>query len=139
MKDQLQVVEDTMALLGELKATCEIKPSDSSDPLLFTGVIGADLIGQITPTVEKYFGGPYKPSGQSALLKNLLDGFSKAIGGMRKDQTVFRKNVSKSLDLYCAFWPWGSNPEKITVRIGVLISGSEEIEKDISSIMNKYL
>ena len=139
MKDQLQAVEDTMALIGELKAAYEVKPSDSGDPLLYTGVVGTDVIEQITPTVEKYFGRPFKPAGQSALLKNLLDGFSKAIGGMRKEQTVFRKNVSKSLDLYCAFWPWGSNPVKTTVRIGVLTSGAEGIEKGIYSIMDKYL
>ena len=139
MKGQLQTVEETMALIGELKAVYEIKPEDSGDSLLFTGVVESDLIEQITPTVEKYFGGPFKPNGQSALLKNLMDGFSKAIGGMRKEQTVFRKNVSKSLDLYCAFWPWGSNPVKTTVRIGVLTSGSEGIEKGLYSIMDKYL
>jgi hypothetical protein len=139
MKDQLQVVEETMALIGELKAAYEIKLSDSGDPLVFTGVVGADVIQQITPTVEKYFGVPFKPAGQSALLKNVMDGFSKAIGGMRKEQTVFRKNVSKSLDLYCAFWPWGSNPVNTTVRIGVLTSGSEGLEKGIYSIMKKIM
>ncbi len=139
MKNQLQAVEETMVIIGELKAAYEITLADSGDPLLFTGVVESDVIGQITPTVEKYFGGPFKPCGQSALVKNLMDGFSKAIGGMRKEQTVFRKNVSESLDLYCAFWPWGSNPVKTTVRIGVLTSGIEGIEKDLYSVMNKYL
>jgi hypothetical protein len=139
MKSQLQTVEETMALIGELKTTYEIEPSNSGDPLLFTGVFEAEVIKQITPTVEKYFGRPFKAAGQSAFLNNLMDRFSKAIGGMRKEQTVFRKHVSESLDLYCAFWPWRSNPARTTVRIGVLPSGSGEIEKGIYSVMDKYL
>ncbi|MBT3178869.1 hypothetical protein [Desulfobacula sp.] len=139
MKDQLKTIEEAMSLIGELKTTFEIKPPDSKDPLLYTGVVEADVIEQITPIVEKYYGRPFKPAGKSALLKNLTDGFSKAIGGMRKDQTVFRKDISKSLYLYCAFWPWGSNPVNTTVRIGVLTTGSEEPGKEIYSIMGKYL
>ena len=139
MKDHLQIVEKTMDLIGELKTTYEIKPPDSKDPLLYTGVVEADVIAQITPIVEKYFGSPFKPAGQSALFKNLMDGFSKTIGGMRKEQTVFRKDISKSLYLYCAFWPWGSNPVNTTIRIGILTTGKEEIEKEIYDIMGKYL
>jgi len=139
MKDHLQIIEETMALIGELKTTYEIKPPDSKDPLLYTGVVEADVIDQVTPIVEKYFGSPFKPAGQSATFKNLLDSFSKTLGGMRKEQTVFRKDISKSLYLYCAFWPWGSNPVNTTIRIGVLTTGAEEIEEGIYSIMNKYI
>jgi hypothetical protein len=141
MDDELQIIEKTMALLGELKAAHEIKTSDSGDPLLFVGVVKADVIEQITPLVEKYFGEAYKPAGKSAFFKNILDSFSKSIGGIRKEQTVFRKNVSQSLDMYCAFWPWGENPVNTTVRIGVFIRSARSVEmvNKIGATMGKYM
>jgi len=136
MNEQLQTIEETMALIGELKAAYKIKASDSGDPLLYAGIVDSDLIGHITPMVEKYFGEPFNHAGKSTFFVNLTDAFSKAIGGIRKEQTVFRKKVSKSIYLYCAFWPWGSNPTKTTVRIGALCS-QEEMAKEILSLMQK--
>ncbi len=138
MEENVSVIEQTMPLIGELKSFFEIKPMDSDDPLLFAGVVLSDIILDISPVVEKYFGGPFKAAGKSAFLKNYFDGFTRSIGGMRTEQTVFRKQVSKGLDLYCAFWPWGSNPVKTTVRVGVLCD-SEELGNQVSPIMGKYM
>lgn len=138
MSDYLQVVDETLALIKELNAEYEITSADAGDPLLYSGVVGSDVIAEITPTVEKYFGRAFKPAGQGAFLKNIIDGFTKDIGGIRKEQTVFRKQVSASLNLYCAFWPWGSDPIKTTVRIGVLCDLDEASEKDISVILKKH-
>lgn len=139
MENQQQLVAKTLGLIRELKDNYPIVTSDSGDPLLYTGVAGSDIIKLISPTVEKYFGQPYKPAGKSSLLKNMTDSFSKAIGGMRKEQTVYRKSVSASVHLYCAFWPWGSNPVKTTVRVGLVSSSDEPIDKDFHAVMNSYL
>ena len=138
MNDQLQTVEKTMTIIGELKTSCKIEPSDSGDPLTYAGVVDSDLIKEISPMAEKYFGVVYNPAGKSNFFGNLTDDFSKAIGGIRKEQTVFRKNISKNLDLYCAFWPWASKPSLTTVRIGAVCS-QEEMGKEISSIMEKEI
>ena len=39
MNDQLQTVEKTMTIIGELKTSCKIEPSDSGDPLTYAGII----------------------------------------------------------------------------------------------------
>ncbi len=138
MSEMLQMVEETMALIDELKANYTIQPSKNDDLLLYTGVAERNVVEQISPVVEKYFGKPYKKAGKSVFLKNMTDGFAKAVGGMRKEQTFFKKDISASLQLYCAFWPWGTNPEKTTVRIGVLTDGSGEDEAGAIEIMKKY-
>ena len=134
MDTHIDTIKETLSVIRELKSGFDLEPSDSRDPLVFAGVVDSDIIEEITPLVEKYFGRAYKPAGKSAFLINMTDRFAKAIGGIRKEQTVFRKNVTPTLDLYCAFWPWGSNPVRTTVRIGVL-GDTQGMENEIGSLM----
>lgn len=138
MSDQLHKVEETMGLIAELKESFGIQPSKNDDPLLYTSVVQGNVVQQISPVVEEYFGKPYKKAGQSAFMKNLTDEFAKTLGGMRKEQTFFRKDVSEAVQLYCAFWPWGTDPEKTTVRIGILTDGNDEFDHEAKEIMKKY-
>lgn len=134
MDTHIDTIKETLKVIKELKASFDLEPSDSRDPLVFAGVVGSDIIQEITPLVEKYYGRAYKPAGKSSFIGNLTDRFAKAIGGIRKEQTVFRKNITSTLDLYCAFWPWGSNPVRTTVRVGVL-GDTQGLEDEISSLM----
>lgn len=134
MDTQIDTIKETLSVISELKSGFDLEPSDSRNPLVFAGVANSDIIQEITSLIEKYFGRAYKPAGKSAFIMNLTDRFAKGIGGIRKEQTVFRKNVSPTLDLYCAFWPWGSNPVRTTVRIGVF-GDTQNLENDISFLM----
>ena len=110
---------------------------DSRGPLLYTGVVRSEIIVQITPYVERHFGIPYKGSGKSAMMKNLFDPFNKALNGLRKEQTAYRMDISRGLILYCAFWPWGSNPDNTSVRIGLLCKSKEE-ENQMSEALKEF-
>ncbi|MBN1292033.1 MAG: hypothetical protein JXB48_09370 [Candidatus Latescibacteria bacterium] len=134
MDTHVNTIKQTVQLIQEVKSNFDIEITDSRDPQVFAGVVYSDILEKITPLVEKYFGPASKPAGKSAFITNLTDRFAKAIGGIRKEQTVFRKNVSSTLDLYCAFWPWGSNPVKTTVRIGVL-GDLQENENEICALL----
>ena len=134
MDNHIDTIKETLSVIRELKSGFKLEPSDSRDPLVFAGVVDSGIIQEITPLVEKYFGRAYKPAGKSAFICNLTDRFAKEIGGFRKEQTVFRKNITPTLDLYCAFWPWGSNPVRTTVRIGVL-GDTQGLENKIGSLM----
>ena len=134
MDTHIDTIKETLSVIKELKSGFDLEPSDSCNPLVFAGVVDSDIIQDITHLVEKYFGKAYKPAGKSAYIINLTDRFAKAIGGIRKEQTVYRKNVAPTLDLYCAFWPWGSNSVRTTVRIGVL-GDTQGMEDEIGSLM----
>ena len=114
-------------LIGELHSGFGIRiDGEGCGPLLFAGTVASDAVEKLSAQVEQRFGKPYKPAGQGAFFKNYFDGFVKAAGGIRKEQTLYRKDISPTLTLYCALWPWGSNPIKTTVRIGLLCGSSAE-------------
>ena len=99
METHTDTIKQTLSVIGELKSNFEIEPADSGNPLIFAGIVNSDIVQDIIPVAEKYFGQVYKPAGKSTFMTNLTDKFAKAIGGIRKEQTVFRKTVSQSLDL----------------------------------------
>jgi hypothetical protein len=123
-------VREIMALKNELQNQFGVKRNpDCEDPLVYGGVVESDVIARITPVVEKYFGPAYKPAGQTAYLGNWFDSFIKAVGGVRPEQTLYRVKLEPGIDLYCAFWPWGSNPIKTSVRLGLLCDDTDREEK----------
>ena len=99
---------------------------DSCGELLYTGVAQSDVIDELSKEVAKFFGEPYKAKGDGAFWANWFDSFVKSVGGIENDQTLYRKEVSSTVTMYCAFWPWGSNPVKTSVRIGVLCNDDNE-------------
>lgn len=119
--EQVKEIKKNLKLISLLEKQFGIRPnSDVDDPLLYCGVAQSDLISQLSPEVEKFFGKAYKPAGEGAFFKNLFDKFIKSVGGVRKDQTLYKKDIEKGVVLYCAFWPWGTQPVKTSVRIGLL-------------------
>jgi hypothetical protein len=129
MEKQLQDVRETLKLINIIETKYRIKPNnDVDDPLLYCGVADSNIIDQLAMDVEKYFGKPYKPAGEGAFFKNFFDRFMREVGGARKEQTLFRREISDQAVMYCAFWPWGSNPIKTSVRIGLLCYGADERE-----------
>jgi hypothetical protein len=122
-----EVIPQILQVVGELKANFGVKPNlEACGPLLFVGVTDASAIETLSPLVERHFGEPYKPAGRGAFLKNLTDAFVKKVGGIRKEQTLYCREVSPTVSLYCTFWPWGSNPQKVSIRIGLVCESAEE-------------
>ena len=130
-------IQNALKLIPILKSQFNVKRNaDEDDPLLFVGVAESNVIDALRPVVEEYFGPAYKPAGESAFWKNLFDSFVKSVGGVRTEQTLFKKEISPTLALFCAFWPWGSNPIKTSIRIGLLCDSEEEehaLVKDIKT------
>lgn len=127
MKESLNKIRETLKLIDLIEDKFKIKSNpDVDDPLLYCGVANSDLIDALTVEVEKFFGEAYKPAGAGAFFKNFFDRFVKEVGGTRKDQTLFRKDIDERTCMYCAFWPWGTQPVKTSVRIGVVCFGADE-------------
>ena len=127
MKSSLKLIRDTLKLINRLEEKHKIVPnSDNDEPLLYCGVIKSDNIPNIESEVEFFFGKPYKSAGEGAMLKNFFDKFVKEVGGARKEQTLYRKDINPQVCMYCAFWPWGSRPVSTSVRIGLVCFGADE-------------
>ncbi|HOY67376.1 MAG TPA: hypothetical protein PLP29_10835 [Candidatus Ozemobacteraceae bacterium] len=135
MQEAITKIKEALQLIDELKRQFSVRRHpDGCSKLLYTGVAESNLIDKLMPVVEKRFGPAYKPAGQSALLKNWFDGFVKGVGGIRRDQTLFRLDISPELSMFCAFWPWGSEPVKTSIRIGLLCA-DEDLEKKMESAL----
>lgn len=107
---------------------------DTRDPLLVTGVTTAERIESVGRIVQSRMGAPYKPAGQSAFWKNLFDSFVKAVGGVHSDQTLFKLDLGPDVSLYCAFWPWASDPGRVSVRLGIWTARPDLRDRLVASL-----
>jgi len=127
MDETIDTIKATLALIPAMKRQFGVRANQRDcRPLLFTGVAESVVIERLEEHVSEYFGSPYKPAGSGAFFMNLFDSFVRSVGGVNRDQTLFRKNVTKDLTLFCAFWPWGSNPVKTSVRLGLICRTDDE-------------
>lgn len=127
MEETINQIKKSLKIINDLTAKFGLVPNpDGCDTLLYTGVAESDILPGLTPVVETYFGLPYKPAGESAFLKNWFDSFVESVGGIRTEQTLYRREISADIALYCAFWPWSSNPIKTSVRIGLICPPDQE-------------
>ncbi|MEW6712147.1 MAG: hypothetical protein AB1403_20170 [Candidatus Riflebacteria bacterium] len=139
MKNSLDQIRKHLKIIDLIEDRFKIKPNnDVDDPLLYCGVANSNIIEELAVEVEKVFGPPYKPAGEGAFFKNFFDKFVREVGGARKDQTLYRLVVDDVTCLYCAFWPWGSNPVKTSVRIGLVCYGADEREMYAKELKGEF-
>ena len=139
MADSVQKIKETLALIPLMKSEFGItKNRDSCGELLYTGVAQSNVIDQLSVKVAEYFGKPYKAKGEGAFWANWFDSFVKSVGGIENDQTLYRKDISETIIIYCAFWPWGSNPVKTSVRIGILCKDDEERSRLLKDLEGSF-
>jgi hypothetical protein len=96
----------------------DLRP-DRRNPLVYTTVVGATRVGELGTLVAEMLGPAYKPAGESARWKNWFDPFVKSVGGIEAQQTLYRKELEGPFSLYCAFWPWASEPTRCSLRVGL--------------------
>ncbi|MDD3001509.1 MAG: hypothetical protein PHF29_07130 [Candidatus Riflebacteria bacterium] len=121
MQEYLEKIKNALKIIGNIEEKYKIKRNADVDvPLLYCGVAQSNIIKDLSEDVKAYFSDPYKPAGKSAFLKNFFDKFMREVGGARVEQTLYRLQISEKIFLYCAFWPWGSNPVKTSIRIGLI-------------------
>jgi len=134
---EVVTIKELLTVIPEIRQQFGVSRNpDVKEALLYCGVAESNIIPALTPLIEKYFGKAYKPAGSWAFFKNWFDPFVKAIGGIRTDQTLFKKDIRENLWVYCAFWPWGSNPVKTSIRIGIICETDEEedyLDKQLKS------
>jgi hypothetical protein len=136
MQNYLPDIRKTLTLIDVIEKKYGIKPNnDVEEPLLYCGVANSDLIAKLS---AEFFGKPYKAAGKGAFFMNFFDRFVREVGGARKEQTLYRKEFGDQICMYCAFWPWGSQPVKTSVRIGLVCYGADERDFFVRELKGEF-
>jgi hypothetical protein len=137
MKEQVDKINSTLKIIKEIEEKYQIKKNlDVVEDLMYCGVAHSNIIETLSVDVQQYFSTPYKAAGKGCFWGNYFDRFLRAVGGMRWEQTLYILEISETTFLYCAFWPWGSNPTKTSIRIGLICFNKEDY-KDFAKALKK--
>lgn len=109
-----------MDLIEDLKKNLKMEIRDNSkEEEYLEAVIDRNTLDALNSTLARYLGPALKEPGKKAVypkeIKNLVD----SIGGLRPEQSFFYKKENQKI-LYAALWPWQSDPQKITLKIGAV-------------------
>ena len=77
---------------------------------------------QLSALLISIFGPPLKPFDQPVRLSRAIQAVIYPLGGIRREQCLFLKWFDTQHAGYATLWPWKSDPDCVTVKIGVLNS-----------------
>jgi hypothetical protein len=109
LMDLIEALKDTMRM--------EIRPNSQGSEYL-EAVISKQDIELLHSLLIKHLGPTAKEPGKEANFPKEIQEVVEALGGLRKEQSFFYKQEEDKV-IYAALWPWGSNPDKITLKSGV--------------------
>jgi hypothetical protein len=106
-----------MTLMEEIKTSIKLEiRADSKDYL--EAVVTRQGFELLQSILTKHLGPAAKGPGQKATFPPSIQGFVDSMGGVRLDQSFYYKQEKNHI-LFAALWPWGSNPENMTLKCGV--------------------
>jgi len=108
-----------MSLIEEIKQALNMEIRANSQGLEYLeAVLDKKELGLLNSLLEKHIGPAAKESGKEANLPKEIKELVESLGGLRKEQSFFYRQDGDHV-IYAALWPWGSNPNKITLKSGV--------------------
>ena len=106
-----------MTLFEEIKKTVPMEIRvDSKDYLEV--VVDRQGLDLLLPVLTKYFGAAAKGPGEKATFPPPIVKLVASLGSLRLEQSFYYKE-EKNRVVFTALWPWGSNPDRVTVKSGV--------------------
>jgi hypothetical protein len=106
-----------MTLFEEIKKSVPIEIRTDSKEYL-EAVVTREGLDLLKPILTRYFGAPAKAPGEEATLPAHIVKLVASLGGLRQEQSFYYKEEKKRV-VFAALWPWGSNPDKITLKSGL--------------------
>ena len=109
-----------MNLIEEIKKTprMEIRPTSRETEYL-EAVITLEDLEALHSLLKKHLGPATKESGKEASFPKKIQELVDSLGGLRIEQSFFYKQDGKQV-IYAALWPWRSDPNRITLKSGVI-------------------
>ena len=109
-----------MGFLDEIKQNVplQVRPV-SREPDYLEAVVTVRDMGVLEGILTRHLGEAHKMPGQAILFDEEIRTVVDAVGGLMIQQTLFyRKEAGKIL--YAMLWPWQSDPNRITLKAGVV-------------------
>lgn len=106
------------ALITSLRAAAALEVRASSPERLEAVVQRKDLEA-CCRLLAQALGEPAKPFGATATFDSRTAYAVKSLGGIRQEQCLYLKPEGERYVLYAALWPWESNPDRVTLHVGI--------------------
>lgn len=111
------ILQEVERLLAEVRGT-GVEFAYNGE-LTFLGVTSPSAVTGLEEILRRSFGAPYKEKGHRALWMNFFERFVRDVGGIRRNQTLYKRPMGGAVILYAALWPWATRPDRVSVRIGL--------------------
>ncbi|MDP3703274.1 MAG: hypothetical protein Q8R78_02675 [Candidatus Omnitrophota bacterium] len=110
-KPLIDVLQQAITFIEKREAT----PSGD----YFEGVLSRGDLARACELLEGTFGPAAKEFGKVVKFAGQHQIMVKQIGGVQPDQCLFIKDESNRPIAFAALWPWASNPQRVTLKVGV--------------------
>ena len=101
----------------------ELRPTAHAESYL-EGVLAREDLERCVQVLTDNLGPAAKPFDEEPKLQHDLQRMIDRIGGIRRNQCLFLKPLARQTFTYAALWPWTTNPQRVTLKVGTLESSS---------------
>ena len=118
-----QTIDKFLSIIPEVKGKYrreERKYEEQPDTTNYRLVYKAGTLDGVLEILGRYFGEPLTPSGKRTPWRLRKHKVIVATGGIRKEQTLYVRDVEEGLTQYAAIWPWASDDKYYTLHVGFL-------------------
>ncbi|NWF91406.1 MAG: hypothetical protein HXY46_00685 [Syntrophaceae bacterium] len=108
-----------MEMIKEIKESLamEIRPM-SREPEYLEAVVYKKDIELLKSILIKHLGPPAKEPGKEVNLPKEIQRIADSFGCLRIDQSFYYRQEGNRV-MFAILWPWKSNPNKITLKVGI--------------------
>ena len=85
----------------------------------FEGVLSRSDVERCCALLSGTLGPAAKDFGKVVKFSRPRQAVVQRLGGIRPEQCLFLKEEANQPIAYAALWPWASNPERVTLKVGV--------------------
>ena len=113
--------ERVKALTAQLKAGVPFVEQRAMPPTgdYLEGVLMREQLPVCCKFLEQSLGPALKDFHEAVTLDPRIQKAVARLGGIRLEQCLFFARGEQNQVGYAALWPWASNPEKITIKVGI--------------------
>ena len=83
------------------------------------GVLSREDLARCCALLSGAFGPATKDFGKVVRFTRQSQAVVNHLGGIRPEQCLFLKEEANQPIAFAALWPWASNPERVTLKVGV--------------------
>lgn len=110
-KPLIDALQQAITFVEQREAT----PSGDS----FEGVLSREDLARCCELLAGTFGLATKEFGKTVRFSPPCQAMVDQLGGIRPEQCLFIKEEANQPIAFAVLWPWASNPQRVTLKVGV--------------------